>query len=222
MIFSLMMASVGNRIATESREKNYKDMRLFDFIYTSVAGWATVCLLCLYQPFVRMWLGTDMMLEMPVVIALCSYFYILKSGDIRWVYQEGAGQWFECRFIMIGEAVANIVLNVLLCKLWGVFGIVLATVLSVFVTNVFFCPKVLFDRYFKNGKLKEYWTDHLLYLATMLLTAGCSWVVCDFLLPVSDSGLVSSLLCLAGRLVVCTAVSVAVFLLAWKHWGQTP
>ncbi len=213
MILSSMMASVGNSIAVESREKNYNDMRRFDFVYTAIAGWATVCLLCLYQPFVKLWLGTDMMLEMPVVIALCSYFYILKSGDIRWVYQESAGQWYECRFIMIGEAVANIVLNVLLCKIWGVFGIVLATVLSVFITNVFFCPKVLFSQYFKNGKLKEYLKAHVLYSATMLLSAGCSWFACESLLPIRDEGAVSNVLCLIGRLVICTLLSLVVFLL---------
>ena len=60
------------------------------------------------------------MLEMPVVFGLCAYFYILKSGDIRWVYQEGRGLWYESRFIMIGEAAVNLVLNVLLCRAMGV------------------------------------------------------------------------------------------------------
>jgi hypothetical protein len=62
----------------------------------------------------RLWLGDGMLLGMPVVLGLCAYFYILKSGDIRWVYHEGAGLWYESRFIMIGEAVVNIVLNILL------------------------------------------------------------------------------------------------------------
>ena len=52
-----------------------------------------------------------MMLELPVVLGLCAYFYILKSGDIRWVYYEGKGLWYEGRFIMIGEAAVNIVLK---------------------------------------------------------------------------------------------------------------
>ena len=174
-----MTPSVGNSIATENREKNYNDLRLFDFLYMAITGWATVCMLCLYQPFIRLWVGESMLLDMPVMIGICLYFYILDSGQIDWVYVMGAGLWYECRFVMIGEAVANIVLNVILCKTMGVVGIILATVISVFATNYVFVPKVVFKEYFKNGKLKEYWKDHAEYTITMLITAGLSWFICE-------------------------------------------
>ncbi len=215
IVLNAMMASVGNSIAVESREKNYDEMRLFDFIYSSIAGVATVCMLCLFQPFIHTWLGDNMMLDLSAVIGLCIYFYILKSGDIRWVYQEGAGLWYECRFIMLGEAAANIVLNILLCRIWGVFGIILATVISVFITNVFFCPRVLFKQYFQNDKLKEHWKDHILYGITMLVSAGVSWIVCEGLLPIREAGMMWNILSLAGRLIICTGLSVAVFWVIW-------
>ena len=219
MVLSSMMAGVGNSIAVESRDKNYADMRLFDYIYTAIAGWATVCLLCLYQPFIKIWLGERMMLEMPVIIGLCAYFYILKSGDIRYVYHEGKGLWFESRFIMIGEAIANVVLNILLCKALGVFGIVLSTVISVFITNAFFFPKLLFKFYFRNGKLKEYWMDHLIYTIIMIVTAALSWWVCESLLPLNMAGkvIISGVICLGGRLIICTGISVLVFWIVWHR-----
>lgn len=218
MVLSSMMAGVGNSIAMESREKNYADMRLFDFIYTAIAGWAAVCMLCLYQPFIKTWLGDSMMLGMPVVLGLCAYFYILKSGDIRWVYQEGRGLWYESRFIMIGEAAVNLVLNVLLCRVMGVFGIVLATVISVFITNFAFCPRLLFRVYFRNGKLREYWLDHILYTGTMLIAAGGSWLLCEQVLPLSMADrreIGKCLLCLGGRLLFCTVISTLVFWIIW-------
>ena len=218
MVLSSMMASVGNSIAVESEEKNYADMRRFDFIYTAIAGWATVCMFCLYQPFIMAWLGEGMMLGIPVVISLCAYFYILKSGDIRYVYHEGKGLWYESRFIMVGEAIVNIILNIVLCKVLGVFGIVLATVISVFITNFIFCPRLLFKLYFKNGNLHEYWKDHFFYTVTMLLTAAISWPVCERFLPmymVEHREIVNCVLCLGGRLLICTAFSVVVFWLIW-------
>ena len=144
MICQSMMASVGNSIVTESRDKNYTNMRSFDFIYMMVAGWATACLICLYQPFISLWLGVGMKLGPDVVLGLGLYFYILKAGDIRWVFHEGAGLWYECRFITIGETIANLVLNILLCSVWGIAGIVYATVITVFVTNMLLFPEVLF------------------------------------------------------------------------------
>ena len=112
---------------------------------------------------------------------------------------------------MIGEAVANVVLNVVLCKVLGVFGIILATIISVFLTNCLFCPQLIFKLYFKNGKLKEYWLDHIYYTLTMILTAGISWLACEKLLPGASIGV------LIGRGLVCTAVSIILFWLLWHR-----
>ena len=79
MICQSMMASVGNSIATESSDKNYMNMRSFDFIYMTLTGWATTCLICLYQPFISFWLGDGMKLGTNVVLGICLYFYVLKA-----------------------------------------------------------------------------------------------------------------------------------------------
>ena len=223
VVCNSMMASVGNSIATENTEKNYADLRLFDFIYMAIIGWATVCMLCLYQPFISVWVGPQMMLDNPAAIGLCSYFYVLKAGDIRWVYHEGAGLWWECRYIMIGEAIANVVLNLLLCKIMGVTGVILATVISVFITNGILCPRLLFKDYFKNDKLYEYWQDHARYAMTMFLTAGLSWVLCEQILPlrlVTERAMINSLLCLGGRFLICSVLAPIVFWLIWHRSVQ--
>ena len=217
MVCQSMLASVGNSIAVESVGKNYDDMRKFNFIFMGIVSWATVCMLCLYQPFIKLWVTEKMMLGIPVVIGFCAYYYIMETGAIQWLYHQGVGLWYESRYIMIGEAVSNIVLNIILCKLLGVFGIVLATVLSVFVTNGILCPRLLFRLYFKNGKLKEYWSDHACYAGTMVITAGISWCICEKLFPMNMVGVrfMSSILCLGGRLIVCCFVAVGLFWLIW-------
>ena len=47
-------AGIGNSLVVETKEKNFKDLKKFSFIICWIAGICTVCLLCLYQPF--MWL----------------------------------------------------------------------------------------------------------------------------------------------------------------------
>lgn len=220
MVCISMLPSVGNSIATESRAKNYYDMRLFDFIFMSIAGWTTTCLLCLCQPFIQTWVGEKMMLGTSVVVGISFYFYILVSGSIQWLYHQGAGLWWECRYIMLGEAVANIVLNFVLCKIMGILGIILATILTVFATNCLFCPRLLFKLYFKNAKLQEYWSDHACYALTMLLTAGFSWFVCERGFPISmvaERQVVDCILCIVGRTAICLALSVLVFWFIWHR-----
>lgn len=210
MVCRSMIPGVGNSIVTESREKNYKDLRKFDYIYTAIAGWAATCLLCLYQPFMMLWVGEDLMLGLPEVIGLSLYFYILKIGDIRWAYHEGAGLWWECRYVAITEAVVNVILNIVLCKFLGIMGIILATLLSLLLINFICCPMVLFRVYFKNGKLKEYFIDHLCYFATTLPAAGLSFWFC-LILPWNS--IVGLILCL----MICSVVYIGLFFVIWHR-----
>ena len=228
MICQSILPSVGNSIAIESVEKNFADMRKFDFIFMNIVAFATVCMLCLYQPFILLWVGRTMMFDLPVVVGFCAYFYILESGAIQWIYHQGAGLWWECRYIMIAEAGANIILNIILCKYMGVAGIILATIISVFATNYLLCPEVLFKKYFKNGQLQQYWKDHLWHALIMILTAGISWWLCENILPtemVADRKVIKCILCLGGRLGICTATTISMFLGIWgvgKMWVRQP
>lgn len=47
----------------------------------------------------------------------------LKAGDVRAMYSEAAGLWWKNRYRAIIEAIANVVLNYLLVKRWGVYGV---------------------------------------------------------------------------------------------------
>ena len=208
ILSSAMIPSVGNSIATETREKNYADMRKFDFLYTGLAGWAAVSLLCLYQPFMRLWMGEGRMLGWPEVFALSLYFYLLKCGDLRWIYHEGAGLWWESRWIAVSEAAANVVLNVLLCRFLGVFGIILATLLTLFFLNLLPCPVILFRYYFKNGGLGEYFRDHLVYFLTLLPGGALCFLLC--LLPGEGIG------AFALRTLLCLLVPGPVYWLFWR------
>ena len=222
VVCTSMMASVGNSIAIESRDKNYTDMRRFNFMYMLLTGWASICLLCLYQPFVRLWVGEQLMLRFPEVVALTAYFYILKMGDMRWIYFEGAGLWWQARFIALTETLANICLNILLAKYLGVLGIILATLISLFFIDFIFSARILFQQYYCNGKLGEFFYDHSRYFfITVLIAVPCIYV-CDMVtLPMSDmlaakitAGSAKTIfggVMLAVRLLICTVFSASGF-----------
>ena len=153
-----------------------------------------------------------------IAAGMSFYFFILNSGSISWVYLAAAGLWYECRWYMIGEITGNVVLNIVLCRVMGVPGIVLATIITVFATNLIFFPKLVFEEYFKNGKLKEFWLDHAAYTLILMVIAGMSRVVCETALPlamVTGREPVSCLICLAGRLIICSTLFGGFFWFIW-------
>ena len=227
IIGASMVASVGNSIVTESVEKNYRDMRRFNFMYMLLAGWSVICMLCLYQPFVRLWVGPNLMLGWPEVVALCLYFYVLKMGDLRWIYFEGAGLWWKARYIVIAEIICNIVLNIVLAKYWGVLGIIVATLISLFFINFIGEAWILFKEYFKNNKLGAFFVDQALYFGvTVVLAIACLSACAMVGLPCGGVSLASiaqsKLFALAGlgaRLLLCTVIMVVGYYLAYR-WTE--
>ena len=212
MIFcTSMIPGLGNSIVTQPREKNLQDMRQLEFAYMLLAGWAAVCLLCLFQPFMFLWMGTERMLGLREVILFTVYFYLLKMGDMRWIYSEAAGLWWDCRYITIFEAVLNIVLNVVLAKIFGLFGILLATVLSMFFVNFLLSPRILFSRYFPRSEIKAYYLYHLRYFIVSLSAALAAYGACRFAAP--EAPVPRLLVCM----IFCLLIPPAVYFLAYRR-----
>lgn len=181
IITKSISATVGNSIVLESKEKNYKDMMKFVFLYSWIAGICTNCLLNLYQPFMKIWVKNDALIfPTEIVILFVIYFFALTLGDVRTIYMTGAGLWWEGRYRSIAEVICNLVLNIVWGKLYGVKGVVWATIFSIVIINFGYGSHILFKYYFKNKKTKNYFALQLYTCFVVTLSCLISWNVCKF------------------------------------------
>ena len=199
-------AGVGNKIATESTERNYEDYKKLHFYFMWIAGWCMVCMMCLYQPFMRIWMGEELMFPNHIMFLFCYYFIMLKQGDINSVYYSAAGLWWHGKFRSIIEAVLNLSLNFILGRFFGVTGILLATIIS-FTCVYFYGSKFTFTEYFKNGMLKKFYLDNLLYLIITFAVGICTYKLLD-ILELSKHGVVFEM---GIRIAVCIILPNALF-----------
>ena len=213
IVTSSITASVGNSIVTESEEKNYRDMKKFNFIYMWMSGWLTVCLLCLYQPAMKLWMGQENMFSFSVVVLFCIYFYSLKMGDIRAVYSDAKGLWYENRFRAIAESIANVILNLVLGHFFGVHGIIAGTLISLLIINFGYGSQILFKHYFKHHKASEYFTLHGLYA---LITASICYATYSICSLVNSSGITE----LALKGVICVIAPNLFYLFIYRKTDQ--
>lgn len=178
IIITSMIASVGNSVVGETVEKNYKNMGKFNFIYMWISGWCTVCLFCLYQPFMELWVGSTYMFPLSIVLSFCVYFYILKMGDIISVYYQATGLWYEGRYRAIIESSLNIILNYVLGKAFGVMGIIMATEISILFVAFGYGSTIIFKHYFKGQNVFDYFKYHLFYLCITIFVAFITYQIC--------------------------------------------
>lgn len=181
IISSAILAGVGNSIVTETKKKNYNDMNKFNFIYMWIAGLCTICLGCLYQPFMKLWMGEKFLLSYEMVILMCIYFYALKMGDIRATYSDAKGLWWENKYRAIAESIANIILNLVLVKFLGLYGIILGTLVSLVIINFGYGSQILFKHYFVEERVSEYFITHLKYIVVTAIVFIVTYIICSFI-----------------------------------------
>ena len=162
-------AGVGTKIASKTVQENYEDFRRFHFLYMWIAGWCTVCIFCLMQPFMSIWMGEGLLLPNAIVILLCYYFFMMNKGNINSVYYHAAGLWWNGRYRSLVEIILNVLLNYFLGKKFGLFGIILATIISFSIVNIY-GASVVFTKYFKNKMYMLYILENLYFLLCISLS----------------------------------------------------
>lgn len=178
IVANSMKASVGDSIARESINKNYNDLMKFNFILMWIVGWMAICMLCLYQTFIELWVGEDMLLPQSCVIAFVVCFYAINTTDIHDNYCDGTGIWWKCKQIYIIETVLNILLNIVFCLAFGLFGVILATIFTLILCCFYLKSRILFREYFIGKRHSTYVKEHLLYfIVTVINGAICYFVI---------------------------------------------
>lgn len=206
IVGSSLAGGIGNHVVVKNKDENYHELEMLDFLYMMISGWCTVCLLCMSQTFMKFWMGKDMMLSISTVILMCIYFYMLKVGDMRGVYYNATGMWWEMRYRSIVETIANVILNVILGYFYGVNGIVLATVISMFFFNFLWGATIVFKNYFGSSKLKKYFYYHAKYAVITFIVCFISYFVA------SKMSSQSSIIELVERTVACILIPAILYL----------
>ena len=179
VVCDAMSASIGNSIVTESIEKNYNNLQKFSFLMAWIAGWFSICMLCIYQPFMEIWMCKELMLSDFNMMLFCIYFYAINMNNIRNQYIIGTGIWWKLKYSNIAEAFGNVILNLVLGKLFGITGIIVATIITIFVFNFLWRTVVLFKIYFSGMSLGEFLRNHFYWIICVAVSAVITWKVCN-------------------------------------------
>ena len=177
IFYSSMTAGLGNSLVTDSLEKNYDDFMKFSFANAWLTGWCTICLVCLYQPFMLLWVGTDLMFPFSIVLLFGLYFYIYQIRKIPVTYKDAAGIWWEDRFRPYVCMITNITLNIIMVKTIGIAGIILSTVFSLFISIPW--ENYTIFRYVFHCSSREYYWKMCLYAVTMGIGGVLTFWICS-------------------------------------------
>lgn len=209
VVFSACTAGIGNSIVVETKEKNYRDLNKFTFIICWGAGFCSVCLLCLYQPFMELWVGKDLMLSFLAVICFVVYFFVRQMNSLFNLYKDASGMWHEDRFRPLVAALTNLVLNLILVQFIGIYGILISTVVAIICVGMPWLLRNLFTVIFERKHLLDYLKKLLYYCIIILISCIVTYAICAII----NFGLLTTLIV---RGIVCVVIPNVIYLAAYK------
>lgn len=177
VLFSSITAGIGNSLVTETRDKNYRDFKVFTFLICSILCICCGCFIALYQPFMRMWVGQDLMLSFDFVILFCVLFYCLELAMLWATIKDAAGIWHEDRFRPFIGSMTNLVLNLILVRYIGLYGIILSTIISYVFISMPWLVHNIFSLVYKTS-IKSYLKKIATYLVVTIISSQIVCIIC--------------------------------------------
>ena len=205
-------------IGTMLIEKKTNSRKHYFDLYTHIMMLVSICvvipLFLLFDDFILWWIKDDtMLLKKSVSLLIAIDFYIhLVHGSLR-EFINGGGLFKQEKYIDIAGAASNIILSFVFVRLWGIFGVLFATVIS---QMIFWVGRsmIVFQCYFKDERkaFLRYWLKNLKNaVITLLLYAVCHGFY-HYILA-GHSSLITLLLGAMG----CEIIIVILFCLAYYN-----
>lgn len=202
--FNAINPSLGNLAATEKKEYQYAVFNKLNFGTFWVTCVCSTCFFCLFNPFIKIWMGSDEWLLSTWVVAVyvLEYFMATMIGPVG-AFRTANGLFVQTKYLALIRAIVNLVISIALVKPMGIIGVLLGTLLSAVFTQMWFEPLVLYREVFKRSVF-EYYIKLLLYL---LINIICCLLVNGMMLALPVMGAWGELITCGG---LCIVVSNAV------------
>ena len=160
-LFSGMGAGVGNLVA-ESDKRHIKDIfwQLSSAKYLT-AGILVLSLSFLINPFISWWLGPQYQLSSFIVVLFMINLYIMQTRSVVDMFNHSYGLYDDV-WSAWAEGIINITVTIIIASKYGIIGILLGKIISLFVIVVLWKPYYLYSKGFKDS-FTDYWKGISIY-----------------------------------------------------------
>ncbi len=143
-------ASMGNLFVTDDTDRKETNLYRLTFVFYIFASVASVGTYSCIQPFIRLWLGGEYLLDLPVVFVLCFLYFVAIVYEPLKNAMYLTGYFSIGRNISFVSAMTNLVVSVILGRQIGLIGIFIGT-MSTYVIEIVTKTYYLFGRYLKRS-----------------------------------------------------------------------
>ncbi len=210
IVYNSILASVGNSLVTEKEEKNYLDFKNLNFGNTWIVAWCSICLVCMYQPFMELWMGKNLMFPMEIVVLFAVYFYTWMFNKVANTYMNAAGLWSEAFWKPYVSSIINLLLNIILVNIIGIAGVLISTIVASVFIETPWESSVLHRCLFKRKAI----TYYKQLIVSVMFTAFCGGITYKICQLIMVDNLIGTLII---RLLICLSIPNIIFIVLFHN-----
>lgn len=176
-----MNAGIGNLIA-EGNDKN--TMKVFwelTAVRFLICGIVIFGLVLFIQPFVTLWFGTHYRLDDMIIYLLLFNIFIFLSRGVVEMFISAHGLFSDV-WAAWAELILNLTITLCLAPIYGIVGILLGKIISVFFIAMFWKPYFLFSKGLKKN-VSIYWRGmfpyYTIFTVFLSITLGIRYLLIE-------------------------------------------
>lgn len=154
-IFSGIASGIGNLVAENDKTHTINIFWQLSSIKYLTAGILVFSLSFLINPFIVWWLGKEYQLNWIIVVLFMINLYIMQTRPIVDMFNHSYGLYGDV-WAAWAEGIINILVTIAIAINWGIIGILLGKIVSLFIIIVLWKPYYLFSHGFKESVV-IYW-----------------------------------------------------------------
>ena len=205
--FSAITATVGNFVASESKESARAMFWKLNFVSYWLAVVCATALMSISSPFIRLFFGEKYGMNMAVPLIMSLNFYINVMRQPVNVYKNTKGLFWQDRYKPILESAVNLAVGIFLVNRVGVISVLLGTTASALVAGLLIEIHIIY-KYGFQVSAKEYYLRYVKDFLIMSLICLSSYLLCGIIKS-------NTFLTLIVKGIICMAVSNGVLLLIY-------
>lgn len=174
ILFNSVTGSLGNMVATETKEYQYQIFKKYRFIGFWFYGFTAIALSILMSPFITLWIGDRMVVDILTINLIVLDYYMIGQRICLNNIKSAAGVFEPDKYVALLQAVVNLVTSILFVKLIGLPGVYVGTIIQGALSSILkpiLSYKILF------GKSSWYYfIDSIRYGSAVLF----AYIICLF------------------------------------------
>ena len=178
---SSLTGSIGNLNAEDDIAKKKAIFDQLLMLSYLLYGCISTCIIVLIDTFIgEVWLGKEFLIGMTTTISLMLIVFQSGMNFTAYTFRTTLGYFDEVKYVYVATAIVNIVLSIIMGKIWGLPGVYFATSISKMVTCEIADGYYTFRKGFHMNPIL-YFVDYLKYCILLAVNVCACYAVASII-----------------------------------------